>query len=280
MKSALAKVLVLAIVACVFGPLTSLAQQKKGKAVKFEKYQGKKKRLLLITESKGFTHGVVRRRGQNPCLVEKIFTELGEKTSMFEVVCSQNSRQELTGENLKKFDAVWFYTTGNLPLSDTQKAELLSFIKNGGGFGGSHSATDTFYKWPAYGKLIGGYFAGHPWHMNVKIIVEDKNHPATKHLGDSFEIKDEIYQFRTPYDRKKLHVLMRLDVESLPKKGARGRRKDKDYAIAWTNTFGKGRIFYTALGHRDSVLNDPRYQRHIIGGLKHIFKIDEKKKSE
>ncbi|MGF1578788.1 MAG: ThuA domain-containing protein [Gemmataceae bacterium] len=112
--------------------------------------------------------------------------------------------------------------------------------------------------------------------MDVNIIVEDKNHPATKHLGNSFSIADEIYQFRKPYDRKKLHILVRLDVESLPKKGGRGRRQDKDYAIAWTNKFGQGRIFYTALGHRESVWKDARFQRHIIGGLKYIFKIEQK----
>ena len=108
---------------------------------------------------------------------------------------------EITPENLKHFDAVFFYTTGELPLSDTQKDGLLSFVRSGKGFGGSHSATDTFYGWKDYGELIGAYFDGHPWHTKVNVIVEDKTHPATKHLGDSFTITDEIYQFRTPFDR-------------------------------------------------------------------------------
>ena len=104
---------------------------------------------------------------------------------------------------------MFFYTTGSLPLSDTQKADLIGFIRKGKGFAGSHSATDTFYDWKEYGNLIGGYFDGHPWHQKVRVIVEDRKHPATSHLGESFEITDEIYQFRAPYDRKRLHVLMR-----------------------------------------------------------------------
>lgn len=288
-----------------------------------------KKRLLLITESKGFRHGCVARhvslakdadmqalaklpgvrvqtkKAQDgkvthtafydgrldppkelelkidgkvaavvkPCLVEKTFVELGKSSGTFDVVCSQDSRTEITAENLKNFDAVFFYTTGELPLSDTQKADLLSFIKNGKGFAGSHSATDTFYRWPEYGKLIGGYFDGHPWTRKVKVIVEDTKHPATKHLGESFEIDDEIYQFKTPYSRDKLRVLMRMDrgvdrpqarlngkpltdkdalevtyadgkptvkvngatvdVKDLTFQGPLGNRKDRDNALAW-----------------------------------------------
>ncbi len=222
-----------------------------------------KKRLLVITESQGFRHGCVTRKGDELSLVEKTLTELGEKNG-FDVVCSQDSRSVLTAENLKNFDAVFFYTTGELPLSDTQKADLLQFIRSGKGFAGSHSATDTFYRWPDYGNLIGGYFDGHPWHKKITVLVEDTKHPATKHLGDSFVITDEIYQFRAPYDRSKLHVLMRMDMKD--EKG--GKRKDNDNALAWTHRYGNGRVFYTALGHRDEVWKDERFQKHIVGGLR------------
>jgi type 1 glutamine amidotransferase len=213
----------------------------------------------------------VRRKNSDPALVEKVFQELADKTGLFEVVCSQDSRKDITAENLKNFDAVWFYTTGSLPLSDTQKADLLNFVRKGGGFGGSHSATDTFYNWPEYGQLIGAYFDGHPWHQKVHVLVEDTNHPATKHLGKDFEITDEIYQFRSPFSRDKLHVLLRLDMEPLKNKG---KREDQYNALAWTHTFGKGRVFYTALGHRDEVWRDPRYQQHVIGGLRYLFGLD------
>ncbi len=280
-----------------------------------------KKRVLLITESKGFVHSVVRRsvtvakdakaedfpkldqlevkenKGKvsvayhgrlvkpleikagdkllaviKPCLVETTFMDLAAKSGLFDVVCSQNSRVEISDEALKTYDAVFFYTTGELPLSEAQKSDLLSFIRKGKGFGGSHCATDTFYKWKEYGELIGGYFDGHPWHQKIRVIVEDKKHAATKHLGDSFEITDEIYQFRTPYSREKLKVLMRMDMDSVKNPG---KRADKDNALAWVHQFGKGNVFYTALGHREEVWADPRFQQHVIGGLRFMFGMEK-----
>ena len=280
--------------------------------------------MLLITESRGFVHGVVNRpvtiskgvtreqfpkmdelevslnkekkvvvlyRGRiekpveikagnevlaviKPCLVETTFMKLVKETGMFDVVCSQNSRMEITSDALKNYDAIFFYTTEELPLSDTQKSDLLAFVKNGKGFGGSHCATDTLYEWKEYGNLIGAYFDGHPWNAGtkIKVIVEDKKHAATKHLGDSFEITDEIYQFKSPYDRSKLHVLMRLDMVSVKNQG---KRADKDNALAWTHEYGKGRVFYTALGHQPEVWNDERFQQHIIGGLRYMFGMEK-----
>jgi type 1 glutamine amidotransferase len=121
--------------------------------------------------------------------------------------------------------------------------------------------------------LIGGYFDGHPWHQLINVLVEDKQHPATRHLGDSFKITDEIYQFRTPYDRGKLHVLMRLDMGSVKNPG---KRQDHDNALAWTHEFGKGRVFYTALGHRDELWKDnERFRQHMLGGLKYVLGLEK-----
>lgn len=232
-----------------------------------------KKRLLVITESKGFVHGCVNRKGQPLCVVEKALIDIGEKSGAFEAVCSQDSRKEITAENLAKFDAVFFFTTGELPLSDVQKADFLQFIRSGKGFAGSHCASDTFYKWGEYGDLVGGYFDGHPWHEKINVLVEDKKHPATRHLGDSFTITDEIYQFRTPYDRSKLHVLMRLDMASVKNQG---KRPDKDNALAWTREYGKGRVFYTALGHRDELwTGNEQFRQHMLGGLKYILRLED-----
>lgn len=236
-----------------------------------------KKKLLLITESKGFVHPVVNRGKQPLCLVERTFLKLAEQAKFFEVTTSQNSREAITAENLKNYDAVWFYTTGELPLSDTQKADLLSFVKNGKGFGGCHSATDTFYKWSEYGELIGGYFAGHPWNAGskVRIMVEDRNHPSTKHLDEKFDISDEIYQFKEPFSRDKVKVLMKLDMSVVKNIG---RHKDGDYAIAWVRDYGKGRVFYTALGHQSEVWEDTRYHQHVLGGLRYMFGMEGGKK--
>jgi type 1 glutamine amidotransferase len=229
---------------------------------------GAKKRLLVITESKGFVHDVVNRHGKDLSLAEKVLTELGQKSGDFDVVCSQDSRKEITAENLKHFDAVFFYTTGELPLSEVQKSDLLAFIRSGKGFAGSHSATDTFYKWAQYGDVVGAYFAGHPPGLQkIRVIVEDTHHPATKHLGKSFAIEDEIYKFRGPYSRDKLHVLMHIDMGSTKNLW----RPDGDNPLAWTHQYGKGRVFYTALGHAASVWEDPRFQQHLLGGLRYVL---------
>ena len=119
-----------------------------------------------------------------------------------------------------------------------------------------HSATDTLYNWPEYGDLIGGYFQTHPWTQNVTIRVEDREHRATRHLGSSFAINDEIYQFRA-WSRASVNVLLSLDLASVPPDDARpDRRPDNDYALAWTKSYGAGRVFYSAFGHFDAVWDD------------------------
>lgn len=209
-----------------------------------------------------------------PALVETTFATLGKKSGLFDVVCSQDARAELTGDNLKKFDAVWFYTTGELPISDGQKSDLLGFVRSGKGFGGSHSAADTFYKWREYGELVGAYFAGHPaGYQQIRVLVENGNHPATRHLGKEFAIKDEIYQFRDPTGAKGLEIkpLLRIDMKSTKNFW----RKDENNPLAWSRDYGKGRVFYTALGHAEHVWQDPRYQQHVLGALRYLFRLED-----
>jgi uncharacterized protein len=217
-----------------------------------------KHKVLYLTHSAGFKHEVLP-------VSETILKEIGERSGAFDVTATKDCSL-LNREALKQFDAIVFYTTGELPISDEQKAAFLDFIKSGKGFVGIHSATDTFYKWPEYGELIGGYFDQHPWHQDVTIRVEDNHHPATRHLGKSFQIKDEIYQFKD-FSRERVHVLLSLDPSSVDLTLPAVHRKDKDFALAWWRDYGKGRVFYTALGHREEVWRDPRFQQLILGAL-------------
>jgi type 1 glutamine amidotransferase len=198
---------------------------------------------------------------------------LGKETGLWDTVIRTDTealtkrKLEYNAKSLDDFDAVVFYTGGTLEMDASQQADFLSFVHDDGkGFIGIHSATITFTKWPAYGEMIGGYFDGHPWHEKVRVKVEDPKHPATAHLGPSFEIADEIYQFKD-WDRKKLHVLLSLVPESvdLTKQGVK--RADHDFANAWTREHGKGRVFYTALGHREEVWADPRFLTHLVNGI-------------
>ena len=216
-------------------------------------------KVLYITHSAGYRHEVLP-------LSMQILGELGAKAGWFEVDATEDVAA-LTADNLEQYAAVVFYTTGELPISAQQKADLLAFIEGGKGFVGIHSATDTFYEWPEYGRLIGAYFDQHPWHQEVTIRVEDRKHPATRHLGAAFRITDEIYQFKD-FSRANLHVLLSLDPASVDLTLPDVHRADRDFATAWTRSQGKGRVFYTALGHRPEVWRDARFQRHLVEGLR------------
>jgi uncharacterized protein len=215
--------------------------------------------VLYLTHSAGFKHDVLP-------LSQQIFKEIGARTRAFEITATDDCSL-LSREGLKKYDAVVFYTTGELPISDEQKAAFLDFIKSGKGFVGIHSATDTFYKWPEYGELIGGYFDQHPWHQEVTVAVEDQRHPATRHLEKQFKITDEIYQFKD-FSRNHVNVVLRLDANSVDLNKPAVHRTDKDFALAWWRKYGKGRVFYTALGHRPEVWQDERFQQHLLGAVR------------
>ena len=231
----------------------------------------KKIRVTYITECKGFKHGVLPES-------EKIMKELGDKNG-FEVTISQDSASVITAENLKNVDVLIFYTTGELPWSDDQKKLFLNFIKNGKGFIGIHSATDTFYKWAEYGELVGGYFDGHPWTANTKVAVrkDDKNFPLTKQFEDSFEWVEETYQYKQ-FNFKENKVVMSMDIAKtdMTKKGVKGVHavegnanvKPDSFPLVWYRNYGKGRVFYSEPGHNSAIWNDARYQTMLVGAVK------------
>ncbi|MGI8784750.1 MAG: ThuA domain-containing protein [Acidobacteriota bacterium] len=221
-----------------------------------------RKRILFLTLSEGFKHAVI------PFAIETL-QKLAAQEKDFEVTASEDVSL-LRADSLKNFDLVLFYTTGELPMTDVEKQDLMKWVRSGKGFAGVHSATDTFYQWPEYGEMIGGYFDGHPWTATsdpVTVKVDDTSHVATRHLGSSFQIQDEIYQYKN-YSRDRVHVLMSLDTArtDMTKRGIK--RTDGDFALAWVRQWGKGRVFYTALGHRPEVWSDPRFQTHLLNGLR------------
>jgi len=226
-----------------------------------------KKRVLAIGRSQGFQHdsvsqalGTVWKLGQETGLWD---TFIRTDTELITKKKSQGNRK-----NLDYFDAIFFYTSGELEMTDEQKADFLAFIRDDGkGFVATHSATDTFYKWPEYGELIGGYFDSHPWHQSVRVNVEDRDSTPTRHFPKSFEITDEIYQFRN-YSRDNVHVLMSLDTSSVDLKKPNVHRTDGDFALTWTKQYGKGRVFYSALGHRESVWDRPDMQKMWLEAIK------------
>jgi type 1 glutamine amidotransferase len=249
----------------------------------------KNKRLLLVTDSGGFVHDSVG-------LAEQILKDIGPKNG-FDVTCYRYTRnpddpafekyaenfRRVTGvmvekencgkvnkETLKNFDVVLFFTTGN-PLTKEELADLQEWVKAGGAFAGTHCASDTLYN-TTYGQLVGGYFDLHPWHQKIKVKVEDPKHAAAAGFEDGAEITDEIYQFKDPYSREKLHIILSVDNSTIDTNKKDVHRKDKDFAISWCQQIGEGRSFYTSLGHRKEVWKDERFQKHLLGGLKWAVK--------
>ena len=215
-------------------------------------------RVLYFTLSAGYRHEVIPES-------ERVLRTLGDRSGRFRVTVSQDPAR-LTAQGLAGYDVLVFYTTGELPIDAAQKQALLAFVTGGKGFVGVHSASDTFYSWPEYGRLLGGYFDGHPWHQPVTVRTEDRTHPATRHLPPAFDLHDEIYQFKD-WARGDVHVLLGLDPASVDLQAAGVHRTDRDFALAWTRHHGDGRVFYTALGHRPDVWRDARFQRMLVEAI-------------
>jgi type 1 glutamine amidotransferase len=216
------------------------------------------KRVLLVTTTAGFRHDSIAAATQ-------AMNDVATRTGKLEVVATEDLSL-LNRDTLADFDAIFFFTSGELELSDQQKLDLLDFVRGGKGFGGAHSATDTLYTWPEYGEMIGAYFDGHPWVQEVSIRVEDPLFPGMDSLGESFPIVDEIYQFRQ-FSRERVRVLLSLDTNTVDLGAPGVNRTDGDFALTWARNYGLGRVFYTALGHFDGTWTDERFQKILEGAL-------------
>ena len=235
----------------------------------------KRKKLLAIGDVKGFQHDSV---SHGLAVIERLGQESGLYDTYIRTDSQLLTKQKLGGnaKNLDYFDAVFFYTTGELEMSPQQKTDFMSFIKDDGkGFIGGHSAIDTFYSWPEYGEMTGGYFDQHPWGVfDAPVIVEDPDFPAMKGFAKTFTIKDEIYQ-ANKYSRDKLRVLARLDPDKLDLKNPRVHRTDRDFAVAWVKQYGKGRVFYSTFGHRPEIWDMPEVQKMYLEAIKWAMKLTD-----
>lgn len=229
-----------------------------------------KPRVLVIAETKGFEHDSV------PDAMAAVY-RMGHESRLWDTVLRSDTElltkqdvKERNRKSLNYFDAVVFAsTTGELNLTDEQKRDLLSFVKEDGkGFVGIHAALDTNYKWPEYGEMIGGWFDQHPWMtFNAPIVVEDPNFPAVRHFPKAFVKRDEIYQAKA-WSRDKVNVLLRLDETKLDLNNPRVHRDDHDFAVAWSKMYGKGRVFYSTLGHTAESWDDPDIQKMYFEAIK------------
>lgn len=252
------------------------------------------KRVLVVSTTTGFRHSSIP-------TAEKVLATLGEQSAAFtvdyarvepndpefrgpdgkpdkekvEAAIKTVLAEKMSPAALQNYDAVIFAnTTGDLPIPDKQA--FLDWIKSGKGFVGMHSASDTFHGYPPFIEMIGGEFRDHKAQVEVDAINQDKDCPACRHLPTSWKVFDEIYLFKN-FERSKVHGLLTLDKHPNDKTPG-------DYPIAWIKEYGKGRVFYTSLGHREDIWDtnwkdgkgerknsaeiSRQYQQHILGGIK------------
>jgi len=209
------------------------------------------KRVLLVTEARGFVHDSIPD-------ATAFFKSLGARSRRYDVVQLEGATQ-LTRRRLARANAVVFAnTSGELALPS--RRALLRFVRRGGGFIGTHSATDTLHSWPGYARLVGGEFGRHGAVESGRVNVSARPHVTTRGLPRSFQITDEFYEFTAPVPAH-ARVLARLDPESVPDE------LGSTLPLAWARRYGDGRVFYNALGHRKETWRDPNFRRLTSRGL-------------
>ena len=221
------------------------------------------RRLLIVTVTKGFRHE------DSIPLIEEIVPKLGAVKNSFTVDfvrTDEDMAKKMTPAALKDVDGVLFgNTTGDLPLPD--RDAFVAWVASGKAFIGTHSATDTFHSYKPYLEMIGAEFKTHGPQVKVNVLVADKKHPATRPtFAEPRDVFDEIYQFQN-FDPATFHELLYLDKH--PNTSEPGY-----YPLSWCKRYGKGRVFYTALGHRADIWQADWYQTHLLGGIHYALGLE------
>jgi type 1 glutamine amidotransferase len=233
-------------------------------------------KVLFFANPMGSDNDVIRRTRPGVLSVaERYFSELSK--GVFDVTITQDGAQ-VTAETLPAYKGVVFFTAINPPGVD--KDGLIEWVRNGGAFVGIHSTANTYQNHPAFGAMLGASFDRRPWRTKqnpqtkVRVKVVDGTHPATRHLEKSFDFADDIYQFKS-FDGSKVQLLLSLDPASLDLTNPKVNLQDMIFPVSWARPHGQGRVFYTALGDWEQTWRDPRYQMHLINGIRWTMRLEE-----
>jgi type 1 glutamine amidotransferase/sugar phosphate isomerase/epimerase len=240
----------------------------------------KKLRKLLVFNLH-ITDGTVRQGHRSIPYANNALKIMGERTGAYEAVFSSDTLI-FVREKLAQFDAICFNNTVGVLFNDPEKrSALLEYVWSGGGFVGIHAAGATFVQWPVYdqwpefGVMLGGYEnGGHPWKPDewITLKVDEMDHPLNSAFSEpNFDVMDEVFQFQEPYSRDKLRVLLSIDTARTDMSEERRilpeRRADGDLAISWVRRYGRGRVFYTSLGHNPHINWNPKILEHMLAGI-------------
>jgi type 1 glutamine amidotransferase len=203
-------------------------------------------RVVVVTATAGFRHESIE-------TAEAVIADIARETHWFEVVFARDEdamAQLLSEDELKKTRVVMFVnTTGELALPD--RDALFRWVMTGGSFIGVHSASDTWHESAGYVDMLGGEFESHPDQLMADVFAVDATHPSTILLESPHPLFEEYYSFRN-FTPDRVHLLLA--------------RTNGD-PLAWWRPYGAGRVFYTALGHRDDVWTSPWFRTHLTGAL-------------
>jgi cytochrome c len=209
--------------------------------------------VLVFTHTTGFRHASI---GDGVVAIRRLGARHG-----FAVDATEDPEQ-IQDAVLRRYRAVVFLSTTGEPLGPAQQAALKRWVEGGGGWVGVHAAADAFYNWPWYGELVGAWFRRHPPVQRATVRVTDRDHPSTESLPAEWTRTDEWYDFRTN-PRGRMHVHATVD-ESTYQGGGMG----NDHPVSWSHEQGRGRAWYTALGHTAASWSEQRFLAHILGGIR------------
>jgi glucose dehydrogenase/type 1 glutamine amidotransferase len=183
--------------------------------------------------------------------------------------------EQFLAHNLDYFDAIFFFGVREIDLTPEQRADLLAFVRDDGkGFVTAHSGATAFFSWPEFGEMLGGRFDEHPWGVtDATVVVDDPSFPAMRDFPKASVFHDEHYQLKD-FSRDKVHVLAHLDASRLDLKAPLVHRRDADFPVAWTNSYGKGRVFYSTLGHEEEAWDTKPIQSMYFEALKWAMHAD------
>ena len=250
---------------------------------------GKSRKLLIFDLNVGYPGPPARfANGKYPAHVDGsghisiahanlAFTLMGRKTSAFETVVTHDPSVFKPG-HLEQFDAVCFNNTvGDLFEDPELRQSLKNFVHGGGGLMGIHGATVAFCDfskggrdtWPEFGLMLGARGANHrQYHEPIFVKLDDPDHPLNQVFGGKgFEYCTEFFRFHDPYSRDLVRVLLSIDTEKTDLSGRKPERTDNDYALAWVRSYGRGRVFYSTIGHDAYVFWDPTMLQFYLGAI-------------
>lgn len=213
-------------------------------------------RILVFTKTAGFYHQSI------PAGIAAI-QKLGQENKF--AVDTTTDASWFNDDTLKKYAAVVFLSTTGDVLNQYQEANFQRYIQSGGGFVGIHAATDTEYEWGWYGRLVGGYFNGHPpGTQEAAIQVVDAGDKSTKHLPNPWMHTDEWYNFKNL--NPDVHVLLKIDEKSY-----KGGTNGDNHPMSWYQEYDGGRAWYTALGHTEESYTEENFLKHLLGGIQYAI---------